>query len=74
MIFRELSNPEYSAWLFPIADGLVAYRDITPSSVMEKFEKINKEHRAILGKNFIDIRDHRPNGELVFENGVAKFK
>ena len=41
---------------------------------MEKFEKINKEHRAILGKNFIDIRDHRPNGELVFENGVAKFK
>ena len=74
MIFRDLANPEYSAWVFSTATGLVAYRDITPKSVIERFEKINQEHREVFGKDFIDIRDHRPNGNLVFENGVAKFK
>jgi len=58
--FRELANPENSVWLFHTPEGLVAYRDITPKSVMELFEKINQEYRETIDRDFINILEKSP--------------
>ena len=60
MKFGELADPENSVWLFHTPEGLVAYRDITPKTVMALFEKINKEYRENLGRDFIRILEKIP--------------
>ena len=56
MIFRQLADPEYSAYIDKTDDGLVCIREETPENILKELEEINEEYKKILKIDFIKFK------------------